>query len=51
MVYFFSCVQKLKAKIESDTSHGSLESFDDGVSDPNSNEDNVNTDLLTNVSG
>ncbi|XP_050904415.1 nucleolin 1 isoform X2 [Lathyrus oleraceus] len=40
--------KKLKAKIESDTSHGSLELFDDGVSDPNSNEDNVNTDLLTN---
>ncbi|XP_058748107.1 nucleolin 2-like isoform X2 [Vicia villosa] len=33
--------EKLKAEIESDNSCGSLESFDDGVSDPNSNEDNL----------
>ncbi|CAK8538163.1 unnamed protein product [Lathyrus sativus] len=32
--------KKLKAKIESDTGHGYLKSFDDGVSDPNLNEDN-----------
>ncbi|CAI8586160.1 unnamed protein product [Vicia faba] len=45
--------EKLKAKIESDTSGGSLESFDDGVSDPNSNKspDEDNPEDLESLEG
>jgi len=52
---FFACVQKLEAKNDSATGCGPSESLDDGISDSDSHrssgEDNVSTELLTNVSG